>query len=54
MTYYLIVVTIYITALHQHMRWSREGLNPLLQIRAALHSQGEWSIKWQSAVLNAA
>ena len=39
---------------HQHMRWSREGLNPLLQIRAALHSQGEWSNKWQSAVLNAA
>jgi hypothetical protein len=38
----------------QHMRWSREGLNPLLQIRAALHSQGEWSNKWQSAVLNAA
>ena len=39
---------------HQHMRWSREGLNPLLQIRAALHSQGEWSNKWQTAVLNAA
>ena len=39
---------------HQHMRWSREGLNPLLQIRAALHSKGEWSDKWQTAVLNAA
>lgn len=39
---------------HQHMRWSRDGLNPLLQIRAALYSQGEWSNKWQTAVLNAA
>lgn len=38
----------------QHMRWSREGLNPLLQIRAALHSKGEWVNKWQTAVLNAA
>jgi hypothetical protein len=38
----------------QHMRWSREGLNPLLQIRAALHSKGEWINKWQTAVLNAA
>lgn len=39
---------------HQHMRWSREGLNPLLQIRAALYSKGEWCNKWQTAVLNAA
>ena len=39
---------------HQHMRWSREGLNPLLQIRAALYSKGEWRNKWQTAVLNAA
>lgn len=38
----------------RHMRWSREGLNPLLQIRAALHSKGEWINKWQTAVLNAA
>jgi transposase-like protein len=38
----------------QHMRWSRNGLNPLLQIRAAMHSKGEWEDKWQTAVLNAA
>ncbi len=38
----------------QHMRWSREGLNPLLQIRAALNSKGEWENKWRTAVLNAA
>ena len=37
----------------QHMRWSREGLNPLLQIRAALNSAGEWENKWRTAVLNA-
>ncbi len=37
----------------QHMRWSREGLNPLLQIRAALNSKGEWESKWRTAVLNA-
>jgi len=38
----------------QHMRWSREGLNPLLQIRAAMHSKGEWEDKWRMAILNAA
>ncbi len=38
----------------QHMRWSREGLNPLLQIRAALNSKGEWENKWRTAILNAA
>ena len=37
----------------QHMRWSRKGLNPLLQIRAALKSKGEWENKWQTAILNA-
>ena len=37
----------------QHMRWSREGLDPLLQIRAALNSKGEWENKWRTAVLNA-
>jgi hypothetical protein len=37
----------------QHMRWSREGLNPVLQIRAALNSKNEWVDKWQMAVLNA-
>ena len=37
----------------QHMRWSREGLDPLLQIRAALNSKGEWENKWRTAILNA-
>jgi hypothetical protein len=37
----------------QHMRWSREGLNPLLQLRAAIHSD-EWADKWRTAVLSAA
>jgi hypothetical protein len=38
----------------QHMRWSREGLDPLLQIRAALNSKNEWESKWRTAILNAA
>ena len=37
----------------QHMRWSRDGLNPLLQLRAALNSTGEWQNKWRTAILNA-
>ena len=37
----------------QHMRWSREGLNPILQLRATIHSN-DWSSKWKTAVLNAA
>ena len=37
----------------QHMRWSRDGLNPLLQLRATMHSD-EWADKWRSAVLSAA
>jgi hypothetical protein len=37
---------------HQHMRWSREGLNPVLQLRAAIHSN-DWRHKWKDAVLNA-
>ena len=36
----------------QHMRWSRKGLDPLLQIRAALNSKGEWESKWRTAILN--
>ena len=34
------------------MRWSREGLDPLLQIRAALNSKGEWENKWRTDALN--
>ena len=37
---------------HQHMRWSREGLNPLLQLRAAIASN-DWNSRWKTAVLNA-
>ena len=37
---------------HQHMRWSREGLNPVLQQRAAIHSN-DWKHKWKDAVINA-
>jgi len=38
----------------QHMRWSREGLEPILQLRAAINSKGDWVNKWRTAVLNAA
>lgn len=38
---------------HQHMRWSREGLNLLLlQLRAAAASN-DWNTRWKTAVLNA-
>jgi hypothetical protein len=37
----------------QHMRWSREGLNPILQLRSTIYSN-DWSDKWRTAVLNAA
>ena len=36
----------------QHMRWSREGLNPILQLRAAISSNNDWAKKWKVAVLN--
>jgi hypothetical protein len=36
----------------QHMRWSREGLNPVLQLRDAIHSN-DWQNKWKDVVLNA-
>ena len=36
----------------QHMRWSRSGLNPLLQLRAAIQSN-DWTNKWKSAILSA-
>lgn len=38
----------------QHMRWSRDGLEPVLQIRAALGNKKEWNNIWRTAVLNAA
>ena len=33
----------------QHMRWSREGLDPILQIRAAIASN-DWDQNWRTAV----
>ena len=38
---------------HQHMRWSREGLNPVLQLRAAINNQCDWEAKIKTAILNA-
>jgi hypothetical protein len=37
---------------HQPMRWSREGLNPILQLRAAINSESACSNKWRTAVIN--
>ena len=34
------------------MRWSREGLDPLLQLRAAI-SSNDWEKVWKVAVRNA-
>lgn len=34
----------------QHMIWSREGAHPVLQVRAAIHSN-EWNQSWESTVL---
>ncbi len=39
---------------HQHMRWSRDGLNPVLQLRAAINNQCDWESKVKTAILNAA
>lgn len=35
----------------KHMRWSREGLDPILQLRAAMTSN-DWDLKWPTAVLS--
>ena len=35
----------------KHMRWSRNGLDPILQLRAAIASN-DWDKKWPSAVLS--
>ena len=37
----------------QHMRWSREGLNPILKLRAIINTI-DWENKWKTAVLNSA
>ena len=33
----------------QHMRWSREGLDPILQIRAAIASN-DWEQNWRTVI----
>jgi len=33
----------------QHMRWSREGLDPILQLRAAIASN-DWVLNWETVV----
>ncbi len=33
----------------QHMRWSKEGLDPILQIRAAI-SSNDWNKNWRTVV----
>lgn len=35
----------------QHMRWSRDGLNPVLQLRAAINSN-DWDCRWRTVILN--
>ncbi len=36
----------------QHMRWTREGVHPLLQLRAFIASN-DWCINWQEKILGA-
>ncbi len=36
----------------QHMRWTRDGIHPLLQIRAAISSK-EWLLNWKHYILPA-
>ena len=36
----------------QHMRWTREGLHPLLQVRAFIASN-DWCVSWQEKILGA-
>jgi hypothetical protein len=37
----------------QHIRWSREGLNTVLQLRAIIHSN-DWDNRWKTVILNSA
>jgi hypothetical protein len=36
----------------QHMRWTREGVHPLLQVRSCIASN-DWPIVWQRLILGA-
>ena len=36
----------------QHMRWSRTGLDPILQLRAAINSN-EWNNNWKTVITQA-
>ena len=33
----------------QHMRWSRDGLDPILQIRSAIASK-DWDQSWRTVI----
>ena len=37
----------------RHMRWPRDGLNPILQLREAINSKSGWTNKWRTAIINA-
>ena len=34
----------------RHMQWSREGLHPVLQLRAAIASH-DWNMNWESYIM---
>jgi hypothetical protein len=34
------------------MRWTREGVHPLLQVRASIASN-DWRVNWQEKILGA-
>ncbi len=36
----------------QHMRWSREGVQPILQIRSA-YASNDWQLNWEKYILGA-
>jgi hypothetical protein len=36
----------------QHMRWTRDGVHPLLQLRASIASN-DWCVNWQEKILGA-
>lgn len=36
----------------QHMQWSREGVQPILQIRSA-YASNDWQLNWEKYILGA-
>ena len=35
----------------QHMRWSRTGLDPIMQLRATINSHSDWKNRIKQAIL---